>query len=119
LRILIDFLDEMVGGEPRVPQELVAEMAEHTGTRYDPVVVVHFRAVVGDTPDRDWSSTRVLVPVTELKAGMVLAEDLFTSSGIKLLRSGASISTAMLDAIQRRHHVDPILEGAWVQRNGG
>jgi hypothetical protein len=49
---------------------------------------------------------------------MVLAEDLFTSSGVKLLRKGAGVSKPMLEAIQRRHQVDPILEGAWVDHSG-
>lgn len=115
LRILIDFLETMVRADRPQPQSVASELAEHTGTRYDPVVVVHFRTVIGDIPDQDWSATKKLIPVTELQAGMVLAEDLFTSSGVKLLRKGAGVSQAMLEAIQRRHHVDPILEGAWIE----
>jgi response regulator RpfG family c-di-GMP phosphodiesterase len=119
LRILIDFLDAMIGPERLSPEVVASELAEHTGTRYDPVVVVHLRAVIGDVPDQDWSHSKKLVPITDLHAGMVLAEDLFTSSGVKLLRKGATVSQAMLDAIQQRHHVDPILEGAWIEHSIG
>jgi putative two-component system response regulator len=119
LRTLIDFLDGMTGPGGGTSEAVAAELAEHAGTKYDPVVVVHLRTVIGDVPDQNLSQSKKLVPITDLHAGMVLAEDLFTSSGVKLLRRGATVSEAMLDAIQRRHHVDPILEGAWIEYSIG
>jgi hypothetical protein len=47
---------------------------------------------------------------------MVLAEDLCTSSGIKLLAKGSTITDATLGVILRRHSSDPILYGAWITR---
>ena len=48
---------------------------------------------------------------------MVLAEDLCTSSGMKLLRAGTRSPAGCLDIILQRHQSDPVIAGAWVQRN--
>jgi hypothetical protein len=48
---------------------------------------------------------------------MVLAADLSTSSGVKLLAKGAAISSSVLDVIQRRHLADPIIDGVWIRRS--
>ena len=47
---------------------------------------------------------------------MVLADDLFTSSGVKLLAKGARLTAGVLDTILRRHRSDPIVHGAWIER---
>jgi hypothetical protein len=54
--------------------------------------------------------------VPELTVGMVLAEDLYTDSGIKLLARGTTLSTAALDVILRRHGQDPMYRGVAIQR---
>jgi hypothetical protein len=61
----------------------------------------------------------MVLPVSELGAGMVLAEDLCTSSGIKLLARGTTLTRGTLDIIVQRHQADPILAGAWVERSPG
>jgi hypothetical protein len=49
---------------------------------------------------------------------VVLAEDLCTSSGVKLLARGARLTEGMLETIRRRHLADPVLAGVWVTRAG-
>lgn len=115
LRVLVDFMDALA--EPNLPQatDVAAALGDYSGTLYDPLVVVHFQAVVGarPDPDRDGSKTRMLVG--ELREGMVLADDIYTSSGVKLLASGAVLNAATLDVIRHRHQVDPVVSGVWVQ----
>jgi hypothetical protein len=47
---------------------------------------------------------------------MVLAADLSTSGGVKLLAKGATISESVLQVIQRRHAADPIIDAVWVTK---
>jgi hypothetical protein len=47
---------------------------------------------------------------------MVLAEDLYTDAGLKLLSRGTELTPATLEIIQRRHRAEPILNGAAVRR---
>jgi len=118
LRVALDF-DRLVSGDAgprRSPAEAVAELADHMGTRYDPLAIRHLESVVLDQPREEWEATRRQVGVDQLAVGMVLAADLCTSSGIKLLAKGTAISRSMLEVIERRNLADPILDGVWVAR---
>lgn len=87
-----------------------------SGTVYDPMVVTHLEALLqGGAAPRHGRTGPVLVPVPELREGMVLAEDLYTDSGFKLLPRGARLAPGSLEAIRRRHDVEP-LHAAVVER---
>lgn len=116
LRVGIDFYRLLDGGTAlrKKPAEVIEELAGHAGTWYDPVALRHLESVVLDRPREEWHSTRAEIAVDRLAVGMVLARDLCTSSGVKLLASGATISESMLAVIQRRHLADPIVDGVWI-----
>jgi putative two-component system response regulator len=120
LRAAIDFF-RLVDGDGHnhreTPAEAVEAMRNHQGTWYDPLAVVHLESVVLDRPREEWQTTRQQVGVDQLVVGMVLAADLCTSSGVKLLARGATISRSMLDVIARRHLADPIIDGVWVRKS--
>jgi len=44
---------------------------------------------------------------------MVLAEDLCTASGLKLVAAGATITDHILDVVRHRDTFDPVID-AWV-----
>jgi len=115
LRVLIDFFAELEsGGAPRMPREALARISRHAGTWYDPAVVAQLAAMVGEIPVPTGSTERHQVAVGTLEPGMVLADDLMTSSGVKLLARGAVITEAMRQIIVRRHLIDPIVGGVWI-----
>ncbi len=119
LRIATDFY-RLVDGDGRrgglAPDAAIEVLKEHSGTWYDPLAVVHVESIVLDRPRSEWRTSRVQVGVDQLHEGMVLAADLSTSSGIKLLAKGATVTASMLDVIQRRHLADPIIDGVWITR---
>ena len=121
LHVLIDFyaaLDQAAAdGQPMSGEAAARRLEEHAGTWYDPVVVSQLVALIGGTADLANAPSRLVLPVSELAVGMVLAEDLCTSSGVKLLARGTTLTPRTLDIIQQRHLSDPILAGAWVERN--
>jgi response regulator RpfG family c-di-GMP phosphodiesterase len=117
LRVLHDFFATIDAGQARgMDADTVLErMADRAGTLYDPMVMVELRAVLeGLTGDRLRGDTR-LVPVPELEAGMVLAEDLCADSGVKLLARGTALTPAALEFLARRHRAEPILHAAVVR----
>jgi putative two-component system response regulator len=118
LRVALDFFRLVDGdqSQPSTPAQAVEQMRDHQGTWYDPLALVHLESVALDRPREEWHSTRQQVGIDQLAVGMVLASDLCTSSGIKLLARGATISRSMLDVITRRHLADPIIDGVWVRR---
>ena len=116
LRILVDlFLELGTHARPDMNRAL-EELQNHVGTRYDPMVMVHLRAVLQGAGDDDVRGKRVVLPVPELKAGMVLAEDLCTDSGLKLLSRNTRLTSETLEVILRRHAAEPLTHGAAVLR---
>ncbi len=118
LRVSIDFhtaLDDAAArGEQLAPSVAVATLTGHSGTWYDPAIVAQLEAMTGDERDAE-AVTKIVLPVSELAEGMVLAEDLYTSAGVKLLARGARITQGSLDIILRRDQADPIIAGAWIE----
>ena len=114
LRVLVDFLDALA--DPSLPEAaaVVSRLNELSGTLYDPLVLVHFQAEIGARPDPNQPSDKTQVLIGELREGMILASDIYTSSGVKLLAQGAVLNEATLDVIRRRHQVDPVVSGIWI-----
>ncbi len=117
LRLLIDYERLLSSQAARSPVDAVEQLQHHAGTRYDPLAVAYFDAIVRASGEADWRETRMRIPVGNLEEGMELADDLCTSSGIKLLAKGATLTPASLETILRRHRSDPIVHGAWIARH--
>ena len=116
VRILIDLMAALERpGNPGL-EAILADMIELGGTTYDPGVVVHLRSLIEEKPDNEERNSRALLAITDLREGMVLADDLHTDAGIKLLARGTTLTRAKLDTILRRNKFDPILRGAFVMR---
>ncbi|MEY2712293.1 MAG: hypothetical protein RL005_515 [Planctomycetota bacterium] len=118
-RILRAVHDYLVGrNAPGAPaaSEILERMSDLTNTLYDPLVIVHLRAIVETSGSPSLNALRLYLPVPELSVGMMLAEDLYTDSGIKLLSRGTTLSHAALDVIQRRHAQEPMYRGVAIQR---
>lgn len=116
LRILIDYQRAVSQGH-LTPVAGVERLHDYAGTRYDPLAVAYFDAIIRASDQSDWQEARMRVPVCDLAEGMVLSDDLFTSSGVKLLAKGATLGAATLETILRRHRSDPIIHGAWIERD--
>jgi response regulator RpfG family c-di-GMP phosphodiesterase len=116
LRVLLDQSELCDGAARRPPARALEELQERSGTRYDPMVVVHLRALAGAGGELAPSSGRVRIQIPALRHGMVLAEDLYTDSGFKLLSRATRLTDAMVDFLLERHRTEPILHGAVVIR---
>lgn len=116
LRVVVDLFAALAHTDPSAMDALLDDMQAHVGTRYDPMVLIHLRSVLQGVDGRDVQGDRRVLPVTELEVGMVLAEDLLTPSGLKLLARETQLTQATLDVIQRRHSLEPIVQGAVVLR---
>jgi response regulator RpfG family c-di-GMP phosphodiesterase len=121
LRTLIDFFaatEPRPGGTHLDPEAALEALHMHSGTWYDPVAVAQLEILMHGAPELAGSRETRRVAVSELAEGMVLVEDLCTSSGVKLLAAGATISRGSLDMIRRRDVGDPIIQRAVVRADG-
>lgn len=120
LRVLIDYIhhrrEAEETGVANAAEVALAHLNSHAGTSYDPVVLTTLEDVLSGRPGPELQATHSRIPIRDLAEGMVLAEDLTTGSGVKLLARGSHITAGHLDIIRRRHHSDPIICGATVLR---
>jgi len=63
---------------------------------------------------RNKSTDKEKVPIDELAAGMVLAEDVYGASGIKLLPKGVQLQEKMLALLRERNATDAIVGGVYI-----
>lgn len=116
LRVLVDFFAALERPGPVDVPAVLDAFQERAGTLYDPMVVVHLRALLQQDAKHDVLGSTLLVAIPELEEGMVLAEDLYTDSGLKLLARDTTLTHATLEVIRRRHRAEPIVHGAAVRR---
>jgi response regulator RpfG family c-di-GMP phosphodiesterase len=116
LRAVIDLVD-WIDREPEAGWEKVIQgMSGRCGTLYDPMVIVHLKALIEDAPDLGVPDHDIRVQISGLVEGMILAEDLVTDSGVKLLSRGTVVTEPALQAILNRHASDPVLRGVIIRR---
>lgn len=116
LRAASDYLRLRAAHDAPAPSQVLEQLAAHAGTIYDPLVIVHLRSALESSTAPPNSATRVYLPVPDLQVGMVLAEDLYTDSGMKLLSRGTVLAASALEVILRRHSQEPMYRGVAIQR---
>jgi hypothetical protein len=65
--------------------------------------------------DRNTDCTRKKISLDGLKVGMVIAEDVFAASGIKLIPKGVKVKEKMIDVMMARNNMDPIIGGIYIE----
>ena len=93
---------------------LVAALARNRGTVLDPHVVQLMIEYLEVVENPAWREGKRQVSVYDLKVGMVIAHDLTTGSGTKLLSDKSKISVSILERILAHHQYDPILNNIYV-----
>ena len=89
------------------PQEIFAIVEEKTGIFFDEQVINHLGEYVGSQGTSDKEKT-MDCQVFALVEGMELASDVFTVSGINLLKRGTVLDKEMLNKVLKFNNVDPI-----------
>jgi response regulator RpfG family c-di-GMP phosphodiesterase len=81
----------------------------------DPLIAGH---LINFLEERDKSLfvNKARRSLDELKVGMILAEDVYSSSGIKLLPKGVMLQQKMITILSERNFVDPIVGGIYIIR---
>ena len=74
----------------------------------------HLEVLIDTAPDLPATEGVQYVGISDLQPGMKLAADLRTSSGIKLLSEGATVTSRTIELLKQRHKADPLIEAAVV-----
>ena len=87
--------------------DILAKMDEKTGIIFDESIIANLKEFVASRGDVK-EAPSMECSVFALAEGMELASDIFSESGINLLRKGTVLDQETLDKILRFHNVDPI-----------
>ncbi|HEY3275500.1 MAG TPA: HD domain-containing phosphohydrolase [Syntrophorhabdaceae bacterium] len=60
---------------------------------------------------------KMKLPLEGLKPGMVVAEDVYAASGVKLLPKGVQLQEKILSLLMERNRTDPIVGGVYIARD--
>jgi response regulator RpfG family c-di-GMP phosphodiesterase len=93
--------------------EIVRQVKLSISRTLDPKVAVHLEAFLAEK-DNSFSSDRQKLRLEELKPGMVVADDVYTLSGFKLLSRGFRLEEKILQLLVDHSCTDPILGGVYV-----
>jgi len=101
------------------PGEILEVLRHGRGTLFDPHILVVAEEYLKVSGDPSWAQGKRQVSVSQLEEGMVIAADLQTSSGIKLLPTESTLTRSMIERIQARHKVDPIMQWVYIYSTPG
>ncbi|HOJ43342.1 MAG TPA: response regulator [Syntrophorhabdaceae bacterium] len=96
-------------------EEAIETVRLSMNTKLDPVIATHFlNYLVENRCDR----TREImnIAIEDLKPGMIVAEDVFSATGVKIIPKDITLNERILNIILERHGVDPILGGIYIYK---
>ncbi len=115
-----DYIDNAVSGRSGVPVELALEQAAKLcGSRLDPNLQKAFDRVAAAVYLREIGKaaeavTEQEISPDELKNGMILSRNIYSGSGVLLLKKGAELDKFKCMAIRRFYELDPVEHGVFI-----
>jgi len=94
--------------------QVIESLQKARGTLLDPVVAQFAVEYMTTQSDPSWILGKKQVAVTTIQEGMVIAGDLSTAKGVKLLPKDTRLTKRHITWIQAHHQTDPILCGIYV-----
>lgn len=94
-------------------EDVIDYIKESLNRVLDPSIADHLINYLEER-DRTLLAKKTRFNVDELKTGMILAEDVYSASGIKLLPKGVALQEKMIRILAERNSTDPIIGGVYV-----
>lgn len=110
----VNFLEQESSNPNCNLEFLIESVKKARATILDPRITQLLEEYLYLTNDPLWLNDKRQVNVYELQDGMVLANDLYTGTGIKLLQKGFVITQSTAEKILSHHNNDPIINNIYV-----
>ncbi len=114
LRVVLDF-EELRDRTRRTPQDAFAYIQRGAKRLYDNRVVLLLGEYISRNSGALTQSTSRPVQLQDLMEGMVLARDVYTNSGMKLLPADATLSSNTIAKVLSHASTDPIIGNIYVK----
>ena len=108
---------EDLRGEGRPTEEVIERIRVSIHNALDPRVANPLMEFLLDR-GRTKEAGKVKIAIDALEPGMVVADDVYAASGIKLLPKGVRLQEKMLAFLEERNKTDPIIGGVYVKSGG-
>lgn len=106
-------LYEELAKEGYATEDIILEMKLAVNKALDPEVASHCIDFLIEK-NKGQSANKQRIKLDELQPGMVIAEDIYSSSGLKLLPRGVTIQERILQVITERNRRDPIIGAIYI-----
>ncbi len=93
--------------------DILREIRQSANRILDPMVASSLVEHIVEN-DREFARNKCKIALEELRVGMVIAEDVYASSGVKLLPRNVRIQERMIEVLLERNETDPIIGGVYV-----
>jgi len=114
LRVVLDF-EELRDRTRRPPQEAFIYIQQGAKRLYDNRVVLLLGEYISRNSGTLAQNTSKPIQLQDLSEGMVLARDIYTNSGMKLLPAEATLSANAISKILSHASTDPIIGNIYVK----
>jgi len=98
---------------------MMNELQKARGIILDPAVTDLTIEYLGTKRPEGWMESAREIPIDSLEEGMVMAKDVVTSGGMKLLSRGVRLTSSHIQEIRGHHRTDPIMTRCYVQAESG
>jgi len=112
----VNYLEQATRADVVSPEALFDNLSKARGTTLDPHVAQLLREYLQVTREPSWLEGKQEISVLDLQEGMVIASDICTGSGTKLLPKETKITQPFIARILSQHHFDPIINSIYIYK---
>lgn len=96
-------------------EETVETIRSSMNTKLDPIIASF---LLNYLVENKTEKTREIINISieELKPGMIVAEDVFSLTGVKIMPKDITVNERILNILLERHEVDPIIGGVYIYK---
>ena len=110
----INLIEQLSTDPALTPAGIAAHVRDAQGTILSPRVAQLAAEYLAVIADPHWLEGKRQIQVEEMHEGMVIANDLCTASGVKLVAAGTKLSARQVERILAHNFSDPISHGIYV-----
>ncbi|HRR72000.1 MAG TPA: response regulator [Syntrophorhabdaceae bacterium] len=106
-------LQEEISMSGQGRDEIIEGLRLSINTKLDPVIASHaINYFIESKTDKPFEER--IIPIDDLKSGMVVAEDVFSLSGVKIMPKGMRLNDRIITFVKERNIIDPIVGGIYI-----
>ncbi|HTY09886.1 MAG TPA: HD domain-containing phosphohydrolase [Bacteroidota bacterium] len=112
----VNYLEHATRADVTSAENQFDHLSKAKGTSLDPHIAQLLREYLQVTREPSWLEGKEEISILDLREGMVIASDICTGNGTKLLPRETKITRPFIERILAQHHFDPIINNIYVYK---